>query len=493
MRFLDCFFRLGKNILYEEAIQFYNNHEYARAIEKFEIITKEVHSQRGLHYRLSHFYLGQAHLKLGTLLFAAGSFSKAVPELKKAIEFNPDNIDIYEYLGVCYNNIGKFEKAINALECCFLEREANHLQSRLKLEITCHNIKMWEKAISIFKAILQKSPNYADVHFYLGLAYLGKGEAPKAVLSFKNALRINPLYRDARIKLGITFAFLGNLDAALSQISQMVEAFPKYPDLRYFLGIVYAGRDELPRAIDCFRHALEINPSFRNARIKLGMILCKIGKFSDALNEFEKAQELDPEDGKLNFLIERVRQIVLSYPQGFQKIPEIFNELFGDEGIIAQTIQEFNSHLELVPNFTEMLSIIEYFPEEDLSFFESLIPVINNYIEQNPHHPDLHNALGTLCVKAKRYDEGAEAFRAALDINPEYLEARFNLFKALKAQEQFEAAAKEGKILIEKKLPYPDFYCSLGEMYSSMNMIYKADAILQKARNMSMKMRHPFE
>jgi len=480
MKFLGRLFRLGKKTLYEEAIQLYNSREYGRAIEKFEEITKKGPLSKSLHYRLSYFYLGQARLKLGILLFALGNFSKAVPELEKAIEFDPDNIDIYEYLGVCYNNIGEFERAINAFEY-FLDRKPDHLQSRLKLEITYHNIKMWDKAISICKEILQKVPNYADVHFHLGCAYLGNGEASKAVLSFENALRINPRYKDARIRLGITLAYLGNLDAALSHISQMVDDFPEYADLHYFLGIVYAGRDEVPRAIDCFKQAIAINHSFRKARIKLGMILCKVGEFSDALSEFEKAQELDPEDGSLNVVIERVRQVILSYPHGFQKYPDIFEELFGNEGIIAQTIRAFNANLVIVPSFTEMLSIIKYFPEEDVPLFESLLPVINNYIRQNPHYPDLHNTLGTLCVKAKRYDEGAEAFRRALEINPEYLKARFNLFKALKEDGKLAAAVDEGEILLEKDLSYPDFYCSLGEIYISMKMFAKADGILQRA------------
>ena len=473
-------FRSQKNTLYEEAIQRYNSHEYGQAIEEFEKIIREGTSPKGLHYRLSYFYLGQARLELGILLFALGNFSKAVPELEKAAKFDPDNIDIYEYLGICYNNVGEFEKAISTFEY-FLDRKPNHLQSRLKLEITYHNIKMWDKAISTCKEILQKAPDYADVHFYLGLAYLGKGEASKAVLSFDNALKINPRYVSAQIKLGITLAYLGDLDAALSRISQTVKAFPKYADLDYFLGIVYAGRDEIPQAIDCFRQALEINPSFRNARIKLGMILCKTGNFRKALNEFEQAQELDPEDSSLNVVIERVREVILPYAHGIQKFPDIFEELFGDEGIISQTVREFTGNLEIVPSFNEMLSIIKYFPEEDVSFFESLIPVVNKYIEQNPHHPDLHNALGSFYVNAKRYDEGEEAFRKALDINPEYLEARFNLFKALKKHGKLESAVEEGEILLETKLSYPDFYCSLGEIYISMEIFERADAVLQRA------------
>ena len=480
MKTLKRIFRSERKELYKEAIQLYNNHNYSQAIEKFEAIITQGHSPKSLYYRLSHFYLGQARLKLGILLFALGNFARAVSELEKAVEFNPENIDIFEYLGICYNNIGAFEKATKAFNY-FIERRPNALQTRLKLEIVYHNNKMWDKSISICREILREAPNYADVHFHLGLSYLGKGEPSKAVSSFESALRINPRYREVRIKLGIIFAYLGKLDEALSQLSQLVDAFPEYADLHYFLGIVYACRAEIPQAIDSFGQALKINPSFRSARIKLGMLLCKIGKFNEAVDEFERAQKLRPEDKDFNIVVDRLREVVLLYPYGSKEVSDSLKEVIGEEEIIRQTIREFNEHLEITPSFTEMLSIVKYFPEEDFSLFESLIPVVNKYIRENPWHPDLHNALGFLCVKAKRYDEGEEAFRKALNINPEYVEARLNLFNTLQDQGKCDLAIVEGEILLQKELSYPDFYCSLAEIYISIGTLGRAEAILQKA------------
>jgi len=480
MNFFLKLIRSRKRELYEDAIRLYNGHEYSQAIEKFEKIVMESHSSKGLHYRLSHFYLGQARLKLGILLYALGNFSRAAYEFEKATEFNPDHIDIFEYLGICYNNTGKFEKAIGAFEY-FLERKPDHVQTRLRLEIVYHNVKMWDKAISICNQIIKEAPHYADVYFHLGLAYLGKGEPRQALLSFENALKINPYYRDARIRLGITFAYLGELEKALSQVLPLVEAFPGFADFRYFLGIVYAARNEMPKAIDSLKHALQINPSFRDARAKLGMLLCKAGRFGDALAELEAAQKLDPKNSALTLVVERLRRFLTLEHEGRHGVPSIAEGIIGKEGIVAQAITEFNRHLEIAPSFTEMLSVIKYFPEEDLYLFESLIPVINKYIDQNPHHADLYNALGSLCVKAKRYDDGVEAFKKALDINPGYREARFNLFNTLKEQGKLDIASKEGETLLEQGLPYPDFYCSLGEIYLTRGLFDRAEEVLKKA------------
>lgn len=472
-------FRSKRTRLYETAINFYNRHEYGLAIEKFEEILDQS-SPKDLYYRLSHFYLGQARLKLGLLYFAVGSYSKAVSEFERAIAFNPVDITIFEYLGISYNNVGEYQKAIEFLEYV-VEREPEKLQSKLKLEISYHNMHMWKEAISICTEILQINPDYADVHYHLGLAYLGVRQAPKAVASFENALRINPRYQDARIKLGITLAYLGRLNTAFSILSQMVREHPKYADLHYLLGIVHASQDRINQAAGCFKKALEINPSYRNAKIKLGIILCSMGQFDNALKEIREARDLDPQATGLDIIIDRVNRLAETISNGSLNHSIVFEDFFGREGIIGQTINELNEHLEISPSFTEMLSMIRYLTEEDSSLIQNLISVINRSVSQKPDYPDLYNALGFLYVKEKRFEEGIETFRKALEINPDYMEAHFNLFKALKEQNRFAAAAEEGRILMEKGLTYPDFYAALSDIYISLEEYDKAIAILLKA------------
>jgi len=76
-------------------------------------------------------------------------------------------------------------------------------------------------------------------------------------------------------------------------------------------------------------------------------------------------------DRKAHGCYSRQSQIRQVSSNGFQEFREIYEDFFGDEGIIAQTIREFNEHLEIVPSFTEMLSVIKWFPEEDISFKEA--------------------------------------------------------------------------------------------------------------------------
>ena len=479
MKFLKRVFCLGKDEGYEEAIELYNNHMYRKAIERFKEVIENKDSSKSLHHRLSHFYCGQAHYNLGVMFFAMANFDKAVMELENALEFRPNQVEIWEYLGICYNNICEYEKAVNAFEKV-LDAEPSHLPARLKLGIAFHNLQMWDKAISICQGILKIHPNYADVHFHLGLAYLGQGRPSDASLAFENALKINPQYKEPRIRLGITQAYLGNLDDALNHISLMLKEFPNYSDLHYYLGIIHASRDEVPKAINSFRRALEINPSFSESRVKLGILLYKTEKFNEALNEIEEASRLDPGNKNIHTILDHLRQRINLSEKISEEMPGITHMDLTDDEMIAQNIHDFNKHVEIVPNFSEMLSIMKGFSDENASFYEPLISIVRDSVAQHPDYADLHNSLGTLFFKIKRYDEAEKAFKQALNINPEYLQARFNLFRTLQAEGKLEAALKEGQYLFEQGLPYPDFHYSLGEIYISLKMYDEAEAILQR-------------
>lgn len=478
MEFLKRVLSLGKNKCYEEGIELYNDHKYRLAIEKFQEIIKKKSPTTSPYFRLSHLYCGKAHHDLGILLFAMGNFSRAAKEFEKALQFDPRQVEIWEYLGICYNNIGKFEKSANAFKNV-LKQEPNHLSSKLKLGIAFHNLEMWNKAILTCQEILKIHPKYADVHFHLGLTYLGQGNAPMAASAFEKALEINPKYRDARIKLGITHTYLGNLEEALSHLSSVLNDFPDYADLHYYMGIIHSSRDEPKKAVSFFRRSLEINPSFIDARFRLGIVLCRVERYNEALDELEEAHRLDPGNRNLRTVLKVLRKMIREPEQGPQEVSRMLQWILGDKEMISRSIRQSNKHIQIIPNFSELLSTVKSFPDEDISIYEGVIPLIKDTISENPDYPDFYSSLGSLYFKVRRFEQAENAFKKALDINPEYLQARFNLFRTFKAKGELEAALKEGQYLFEKGLPYPDFYCSLGEIYISFKMFDKAEAILQ--------------
>ncbi len=191
MRIFKRIWTLGSNDLYNEAMRFFNEHNYREAIAKFEELLGQKRSLKSLHYNLSLVYASQSHRNLGIVLFATGSYREALEEFKMALHFNPDYNELNYFIGVCQNNLGDFRGAIDSFNTV-LSVDPHNLPVALRFGVVLHNNKMWDRAASLYKEILFKNPQYADIHYNLGLAFLGQGQVARALASFESALEINP-------------------------------------------------------------------------------------------------------------------------------------------------------------------------------------------------------------------------------------------------------------------------------------------------------------
>jgi len=483
MSFIKRLLTLGKDDNYDEAMRLFNEHNYKGAIEKFEDILK-VKASKSLHYNLSKVYISQSHRNLGIILFAMGNYSEAFKEFKKALEYNQDYHELNYFIGVCLNNLGDFDGAIKSFSTV-LDADPSNLPARLKLGIALHNYKMWDKAIALYKNILKTNPQYADIHYNLGLSYLGQGKVEEAVSSFEDALKINSNYLQAKVKIAISNIFQGRFKNALDSLLELSKNYPNYADIHYYLGIVYSAKNEIEKAVESFRSALEINPSYKDARIKLATLYCYLERIDEGIKELEEVKRLDPEDQDISMITNAIKKAVSSSSYSGENFMEIYqNMLFKDKQIV-RSIPEFNRGVSISPDVADMITIIMSISEEDKSLCEMLIPYVKDHVSMNENYPDLHNSLGTLYHKINKYEEAEVSFRRAVELNPQYLKARINLFHTLKILKRYEDAVKEGEYILLQDVVYPDFHCVMAELYLALNEYDKALVSVFKALNMN--------
>lgn len=465
MNFLKTLFRIGRDADYDHAIDCYNKNLYREAIELFGTVLRKQTSASGLYRNLAHVYTGQAHRNLGIMLFAVGNFSAALQELQESLRFNPDYVEVHHLIGICQNNIGDFTGAVKTFNS-ILKLDPVNLPIKLKLGVSLHNLKMWDRAVATYAAILQQQPRYADVHFRLGLALLGQGKPAEAIEAFQQALLINPRYIEAHIKLGITQAYCGRFEDALRTFTAIIAAFPDYADIYYYVGIVHAGRNAVDEAIEAFARAVRINPSYKDARIKLGMLYCHRGAYREGLEQLQAASALDTNDAHLQSAIETMQAIVASPDFTEGQMRAALSQCFGGDKPIEQAIQEFNRHIKISPDFSDVLTLVQHFSEDDASVCAMLIPLMTDYLAKYPQYPDVHNALGTLFMKLHKYADAETAFRSALSLNPCYGTARINLFNALRAQHKTAEAIEQTEQLLRDhpNCLYPDVCCAIAEV-----------------------------
>ena len=161
-----------------------------------------------------------------------------------------------------------------------------------------------------------------------------------------------------------------------------------------------------------------------------------------------------------------------------------------DEYSIKALKHEFHEHLDIMPSFSEIVTMFSNseYVEKDTSIPNFLIPLIQEALKKTPGYPDLHNSLGTQFMFCGKYQLARDAFSQAVNLHPEYVQARINLFKALYKNKEYQLAYEEGKILLSQKVQFPDVYYHIAKILMKLGnyaeAIKNAEAVLALGKGM---------
>ncbi|MFH1207974.1 MAG: tetratricopeptide repeat protein [Candidatus Omnitrophota bacterium] len=153
-------------------------------------------------------------------------FQAAEKSLKKAIELEPKNDNVYVSLGFLYQEHGKFLK----------------------------------EAEELFKKAIQLNPKNDNAYFQLGWLYREQNKFPQSEDMYKKAIEINPRNHAALEGLEGFYRFQGKFSEAEKLLKRLTELDPESNNAYIELGRFYRSHDKLPQAIDAFKKAVELDP-----------------------------------------------------------------------------------------------------------------------------------------------------------------------------------------------------------------------------------------
>jgi len=485
MSFLNKLFGIKSKNAYKKGIHFYNHLKYAEAIECLEQMMSEKTLSNSIEFKLSIFYCSRAYRNLGIVQFTQKNNKKALSYFQRGLQLSPKDNDLNYFIGICLNNIGDFHGAMESFSK-FQHMEPGDIPIKLKMAIIFHNLEMWDNAEEIHRNLLKKNPNFADIHFHLGLSLMRQGKKSKAIESFQNALRINPDYTRAQLQLGITQAVMGQHEDAFATLGAIIIKNPSYADVYYLIGIIKEECNETEEAITYLQKAIHISPKFKNALVKLTIFYCQLGKIDAAKKQIQEAVQFYPKDKRLNSIKKFIKA---SDPSSKLKdhISNGIKHIFKNDLSFSDLRNEFHKGLDIMPSFSEIIAMFNSskYAQEDAGISDFLIPFILEQIEQNPTYPDLYNSLGSQLLFCKKNLEAEKAFAKAVELNPGYVTARINLLKTLQKNAKHEEAYEHGKVLLSKNLPFPDVYYTIAEVLIDLKLYDKALINAQKVLKLS--------
>ena len=138
------------------------------------------------------------------------------------------------------------------------------------------------------------------IHYYMGMAYHGKGLRDKAIEEFDKALA-NDMYDTPSFALynsGWAYYNKKDYQHALIQYQQALQRDPGTilrPQIEKNIGLIYLAQVNLPEAIRHFQRAVELSPSVYDAQFILGESYLKIKDKANAKKAFQAVIKYSPQ------------------------------------------------------------------------------------------------------------------------------------------------------------------------------------------------------
>lgn len=178
-----------------------------------------------------------SYCQMGNFYNNSGKADKAISALEKALEINPNDSGVCHVLGKLYMATNDFVSAIKKLtKTLEMDPQYNVYQ---ELGNAYFKNGEFNKSEGFFLKVIELEPSYIDAHFMLAKAYIENGKYDNAIFELKKTLELNPDLNNVRYNLGTIYFAKGKLEYAKSKFEKVLKNDPDFADAHYVLSLTY--------------------------------------------------------------------------------------------------------------------------------------------------------------------------------------------------------------------------------------------------------------
>ena len=226
------------------------------------------------------------------------------------------------------------------------------------------------QAETLYRKVLDASPQHADALHYLGVIYHQKKQHDLAVTIIAKALAIDPDNSDFLSNQALALKAAGRLEDAIKTLQHALTLAPDDLEIHYNLGNAYAEHLQFEGAARCYRKILQVCPqdedlkqALCHALQALGNEYQQTGQYTKAESTYQEATCIIGNEASLYFNLGNAQRelgkpadAAKAYHKAIQLSPkdaEAFNNLGNVQrelGELATSIASYQKALDINPN-----------------------------------------------------------------------------------------------------------------------------------------------
>ncbi len=370
-------------------------------------------------------------------------WSKAIDYGEKAVSEDPDFSDAYYLLAEIYERTKWTIREIQSLEK-FIETADNNTyiqvsyeelsESLYRLAYSKYSQGEINAAIDYLEDSIAYNSNNIQARTYLMKIYYQVGQASKALQQAEEIKKIEPDNRE--------------LDLITKKSEQAAtygkEAFESYENGYH----AYIDKNYM-KAIQLLEHAIDLNPDFKNAHYYLALSYYHYGNLDAAIQHWEETIRLDPFDNHARIYLSKAkeekeygRDVIWRFNEGYKHYIA---------GEYEEALTEFKTVTDSNPNFgkARMFLMRTYHHLDQMDEYLAERKKITESKAFSDDWEEEYYLLAYDFFSIGQYDIALENLREALEINPDYLEARFLMAEILFQLDRFDESILHYQYIID--------------------------------------------
>ena len=280
--------------------------------------------------------------RLGILYQTELKFPESIEVFQKVLDANPLYPEVSFYLGMSYFGINEFQKALSgfddelranpkyrraryygAMALQALDRKLDALKYLDELvRADPSDIKVWYElarlhrslALEALKKVADVDPDSVFIHALKAEAYAGDEKDADALSEYKEVLKRAPDFPGVHFGLGEVY-YRTSQPKAEEEFRRALEEDPNHPEANYYLAEILLRSQKPAEALPLLQRAIAGDPKMAMAHFQLGKCYLALGDTVQALRAFLKASEIDPSSKEAHYRLAQVYAQLKNEPE----------------------------------------------------------------------------------------------------------------------------------------------------------------------------------
>jgi DNA-binding winged helix-turn-helix (wHTH) protein/TolB-like protein/Flp pilus assembly protein TadD len=201
--------------------------------------------------------LAEAHASLGMIAFYYGwNWSESEQEFQQALALNSNDVGAETWYGLDLAAMGRVEEAVDLVQRA---KEIDPLSPEINVVLghLYYSSRQYEKAINVYRNVIQLNPNFARAHMRLGMTYMAQHALGDSIHEYKEAKRLAGADPYVDGLLGCAEALSGNTAAAYELLKELTLRSRDQYIPAFSIAMVYVGLGERDRALEWLERAYQ--------------------------------------------------------------------------------------------------------------------------------------------------------------------------------------------------------------------------------------------